>query len=40
MIRLCKQRYARLLRAKLVKDAESQTEPVNPQQSLFGDDEE
>lgn len=40
VIRLCKQRYARLKRAKLAKEAEGQPEQVNPQQSLFGDEEE
>lgn len=39
VVRLCKQRYQRVLRAKLAKEAAANhVEEVNPQQSLFGDD--
>lgn len=40
VVRLCKQRYQRVMRAKLAQEAQqNQVEEVNPQQSLFGDDE-
>ncbi|MBV7296903.1 DUF1289 domain-containing protein [Enterovibrio paralichthyis] len=40
VVRLCKQRYQRVMRAKLAKEAEAaRVEEVNPQQSLFGDDD-
>ncbi|MGF1767232.1 DUF1289 domain-containing protein [Enterovibrio makurazakiensis] len=39
VVRLCKQRYQRILKAKLAKDAMQSAEEINPQQSLFADDE-
>ncbi|MDD1780618.1 DUF1289 domain-containing protein [Enterovibrio sp. ZSDZ35] len=40
VVRLCKQRYQRILRAKLAQDASQRNEEeINPQQSLFDDDD-
>ncbi|WP_407333193.1 DUF1289 domain-containing protein [Enterovibrio sp. 27052020O] len=38
VVRLCKQRL-RIVKARLAKDAIQAVEEINPQQSLFGDDD-
>ncbi|WP_325892815.1 DUF1289 domain-containing protein [Grimontia sp. NTOU-MAR1] len=40
VIRLCKQRYVRVMRAKLAKETEGQVEETSPQQSLFSDEDD
>ncbi|MCC4796888.1 Fe-S protein [Enterovibrio norvegicus] len=39
VVRLCKQRYQRILRAKQAHEAQQEVEAESPQRSLFGDDD-
>ncbi|WP_028025663.1 DUF1289 domain-containing protein [Enterovibrio calviensis] len=39
VVRLCKQRYQRILKAKLAIDAAKVPEEISPQQSLFMDED-